>query len=40
MIKKNNVFYNDKKTSKKYLLKDGLIVDVVNKKILNEDLYI
>ena len=40
MIKKNNSFYNDKKTSKKYLLKDGLIIDVVNKKILKEDLYI
>ena len=40
MIKKNNPFNSDKKISKKYLLKNGSIIDVIKNKIIKEDLYI
>ena len=40
MIKKNNPFNSDKKISKKYLLKNGSIIDVIKNKITKEDLYI
>ena len=40
MIKKNNPFNSDKKLSKKYLLKNGSIIDVIKNKIIKEDLYI
>ena len=40
MIKKDNPFYSDKKISKKYLLKNGSIIDVIKNKIIKEDLYI
>ena len=40
MIKKYNPFNNNKKISKKYLLKNGLIIDVVQSKIIEGDLYI
>ena len=39
MNKNKNPFYNDKKSSKKYLLKGGSIIDVI-KKITQEDLFI
>ena len=40
MTKKYNPFNNNKKISKKYLLKNGLIIDVVQSKIIEGDLYI
>ena len=40
MNKNKNPFYNDKKSSKKYLLKGGSIIDVIKKKITQEDLFI
>ena len=36
MNKNKNPFYNDKKNSKKYLLKGGSIIDVIKKKLLKK----
>ena len=36
MIKKNNPFNSDKKISKKYLLKNGSIIDVIKNPLITK----
>ena len=40
MTLNSNKFNNDKKSSKSYLLRNGSVIDVLNKKILKNDLFI